>query len=167
MTLYPRRTCVKGIIPQVCYITGVVLRRGWRGWIAWTLVAYLIAAAVFELVLALRHVPSPDSEWVVNIVAIAAMLVGAVLVYRHGGAAALIAPAAALFVTARLYTGDPYDRPYFQSYAEGESPSWIFVLLGLAFVVAATTLLWRRTAAVESVVVLVLLLFVAMFMGTH
>jgi hypothetical protein len=44
---------------------------------------------------------------------------------------------------------------------------WIFVLLGLAFLAAATTLLWGRTAAVESVAVLLLLLFTAMFMGTH
>ena len=80
---------------------------------------------------------------------------------------ALFAPAAALFVTARFYTGDPYDEPDFQRYAEGGSPVWIFVLLGLAFLAAATTLLWRRTAAVESAAVLVLLLFTAMFMGTH
>jgi hypothetical protein len=138
-----------------------------RGWIAWTIVAYLLAAAVFELVLALRHHPSPDGEWVVRLVALIAMLAGAVVVHRNGGAAALIAPAAALFVTARLYTGDPYDAPDFQSYAEGGSPVWIFVLLGLAFLTSATTLRWRRTAAVESVGVLVLLLFPAMFMGLH
>ncbi len=95
------------------------------------------------------------------------MLVGAVVVYRNGGVAALIAPAAALFVTARFYTGDPYYEPDFQSYAEGNSPVWIFALLGLAFLAMATTLLWRRTAAVESVAVLVLLLFTAMFMGLH
>jgi len=95
------------------------------------------------------------------------MLVGAVLVYRNGGAAALIAPAAALFVTARFYTGDPYYKPDFQSYAEGNSPVWAFVLLGLAFLAAATTLFWRRTAGVEGVAVLVLLLFPAMFMGLH
>lgn len=95
------------------------------------------------------------------------MLVGAVVVYRNGGAAAQIAPAAALFVTARFYTGDPYYEPDFQSYAEGNSPVWIFALLGLAFLATATTLLWRRTAAVESVAVLVLLLFTAMFMGLH
>ena len=139
----------------------------WRGWIAWTIVAYLLAAFVFELVLALGHTLTPDWEWVVRLLALVAMLVGAVLVYRNGGAAALIAPAAALFVTARFYTGDPYDEPGFQSYAEGNSPVWIFVLLGLAFIAAATTLLWRRTAAVESVVVLVLLLFATMFMGLH
>ncbi len=95
------------------------------------------------------------------------MLVGTVLVFRGVGAAGLFAPAAALFVTARFYTGDPYDKPVFQSYAEGSSPVWIFALLGLAFLAAATTLLWRRTAGVESAAVLVLLLVTAMFMGTH
>jgi hypothetical protein len=136
-------------------------------WLGWTIVAYLLGAAVFELALAIGHTPSPDWEWVVPLVALAAIVVGAVLVYRNGGAAALIAPAAALFVAARFYTGDPYDKPSFQTYAEGESPVWIFVLLGLAFLAAATTLLWRRTGAVESVVVLVLLLFAVMFMGLH
>ena len=63
---------------------------------------------MFELVLALRHNPSPDREWVVRLVALIAMLEGTVVVY-----------------------------------------------------------LWRRTAAVESVAVLLLLLFTAMFMGTH
>jgi hypothetical protein len=139
----------------------------WRGWIAWTIVAYLLAAAVFEFVFALRHTASPDEEWVVRLLALAAMLMGAVLIFRNGGAAALIAPAAALFVAARFYTGDPYYEPGFQRYAEGNSPMWIFVLLGLAFLAAATTLLWRRAAGVESVVVLVLLLFTAMFMGLH
>ena len=137
------------------------------GWLASTIVAYLLAAAVFEFVFAVRHTPSPDGEWIVHLVALVAMLVGAVVVYRSGGVAALIAPAAALFVAARFYTGDPYDQPGFQSYAEGSSPGWIFVLLGLSLLAAATTLLWRRTAAVESVAVLLLLLFTAMFMGTH
>jgi hypothetical protein len=142
-----------------------VLRR--HGWIAWTIVACLLAAAVFELVFALRHTPSPDGERVVLLVALLGMLVGAVVVYCHGGAAALIAPGASLFVAARFYTGDPYDEPGFQSYAEGGSPGWIFALLALSFLAAATTLVWRRTAGVESVAVLVLLLFTAMFMGTH
>ena len=139
----------------------------WREWIAWTLLAYLLAAAVFELVFALGQTPSPDGEWVVNLVAVVAMLAGALLVYRGAGAAALIAPAAALFVTARYYTGDPYDKPAFQTYAESGSPTWIFILLGLSILVAATTLLWRRTAAVESVAVLGLLLLTALFMNNH
>jgi len=127
----------------------------------------LVAAAAYELQLALRHEISPDGEGWILLVALVAMLVGTVLVFRGVGTAGLFAPAAALFVTARFYTGDPYDKPGFQSYAEGNSPVWVFALLGLAFLAAATTLLWRRTAAVESVAVLVLLLFTAMFMGTH
>jgi uncharacterized membrane protein YhaH (DUF805 family) len=127
----------------------------------------LVAAAAYELQLALRHEISPDGEGWILLLALVAMLVGAVVVYRNAGAAALIAPAAALFVTARFYTGDPYDKPGFQSYAEGNSPVWIFALLGLAFLAPATTLLWRRTAAVESAAVLLLLLVTAMFMGTH
>jgi hypothetical protein len=126
------------------------------GWLAWTIVAYLLAAAAFELVLALRHSSSPDGEGFVLLFALIAMLVGGVVVYRGAGAAALIAPAAALFVTARFYTGDPYNDldPVFQTYAEDSgTPVWIFVLLGLAFLAGATTLLWRRTAAVESVAV--------------
>ena len=137
------------------------------GWLAWTIVAYLLAAAVFELALALGRTLTPDWEWVVRLLALVAMLVGAVLVYRNGGAAALIAPAAALFLAARFYTGDPYDEPGFQRYAEGNSPVWVFVLLGLSLLAAATTLLWRRTGAVESAAVLVLLLFTTMLMGLH
>jgi hypothetical protein len=136
-------------------------------WAGWLVLGTLVAAAAYELQLALRHEISPDGEGWILLVALVAMLVGAVVVYRNGGTAALIPPAAALFVTARFYTGDPYDKPGFQSYAEGSSPVWIFALLGLAFLAAATTLLWRRTAAVESVAVLLLLLFTAMFMGTH
>jgi hypothetical protein len=137
-------------------------------WLAWTIVAYLFAAAVFELVFALRHTASPDAERFVVLVALVAMLVGAVVVFRRHGAAALIAPAAALFVTARLYTGDPYYQPYFQSYAENGifSPTWVFLLLGVALVAAVTTLRWRSTAAIESVVVLALLMFTTLFMGS-
>jgi hypothetical protein len=61
------------------------------GWLAWTIVAYLLAAAAFELVLALGHSSSPDGEGFVLLFALLAMLVGGVLVYRGAGAAALIA----------------------------------------------------------------------------
>jgi len=42
---------------------------------------------------------------------------------------------------------------------------WIFGLLGLALLAGVTTLVWRRTAPVESAVVLLLLAFTALFMG--
>jgi hypothetical protein len=131
------------------------------------MVAYLLAAALFELVLALRHEIGPHGEGLVLLGALLAMVVGTVLVVRGVGPAAFIAPAAALFVAARFYTGDPYDAPYFQSYADGGFPLWMFVLLGAAIVTGVTAYAWRRTRRVESVAVLVLLLFTAMFMGTH
>jgi hypothetical protein len=97
------------------------------------------------------------------------MLVGAVLAFRRVAATALFAPAAAFFVTARFYTGDPYFWSTFRRYADGGniSSTWIYFLLGLALVAGATTLLWRRTAPVETTVVLLLLAATTLFMGLH
>jgi len=136
--------------------------------LGWVFVGILVAAAAYELSLALRHEIGPNGEGFVLLVALVAMLAGAVLVFRIGWPAALFAPLAALFVTARFYTGDPYYRPTFRVYGDGGvvSPAWIFGLLGFALLAGVTTLVWRRTAAVESAVVLVLLMFTALFMGT-
>ena len=136
--------------------------------LGWAIVGYLLAAAVFELVLALRHRIGPHGEGFVLLSALAAMVAAVVLVFRSSPAAPLFAPAAALFVTARFYTGDPYYRPTFRTYADGGifSPAWVFTLLGLAFVAGLTTYFWRRTVSVESAVVLALLLFTALYMGT-
>jgi hypothetical protein len=138
------------------------------GWLAWTIVAYLLAAAGFELVLALRHSTSPRGDGYVLLLALIAMLVAAILLLRGVSIAGLAAPAGALFVTAYSYTGDPYFRPSFRSYADGGtfSPTWIIVLLGLSLVVGLTTQLWRRAAPAEAVVVLALLIFTALFTGT-
>ncbi|HZT93814.1 MAG TPA: hypothetical protein VE985_04985 [Gaiellaceae bacterium] len=138
------------------------------GWLAWVIVAYLLAAAAFELVLALRHSISPAGEGWILLAALVAMLVGTVLVFRGVGPAGLFAPAAALFVTARFYTGDPYYGSTFRAYGDGGvfSPVWVVGLLGCAFVAGAATQLWRRTAPVESAAVLLLLAFTALFMGT-
>ena len=138
------------------------------GWLAWTIVAYLLAAAAFELVLAVRHSASPHGEGFVLLVAVIAMLVGAVLVFQRVLPAGLFAPAAACFVTARFYTGDSYYGSTFRRYADGGifPPTWIYVLLGLALVAGATTQLWRRTAPVASAAVLTLLAFPALYMGT-
>ena len=135
--------------------------------LASTIVAYLLSAAAFELVLALHHRFSPRGEGFVLGFALLAILAAMVLVFRHVPFAGLFAPVAALFVTARFYTGDPYYRPYFRSYADGGlfAPTWIFVLLGGAFLAGITTQLWRRTASVESGVVLFLLLVTALYMG--
>ena len=96
------------------------------------------------------------------------MLVGAVLVTRPVVATPLFAPSAALLVLARFYTGDPYYGSTFRRYADGGiiPPTWIYVLLGLAFAAGLTTLLWRRTAPLETAAVLLLLALTALFMGT-
>ena len=135
---------------------------------AWILVGLLVAAAAYEFVLALRHEISPRGEGFVLLIALVAMLAGAVLVFRGVGLAALFAPVAAFFVTARFYIGDSYYRPTFRAYGDGGIfPAWwIFLLLGLALLAGITTQFWRRTAAFESAVVLVLLLFTALYMGT-
>ena len=140
------------------------------------MVAYLLGAALFELVLALEHRSSPHGEGFVLLFALVAMLAGMVLVFRRHSCAGLFAPAAALFVTSRFYSGDPYYQPpfrevgrsYFRSYADGGivQPTWVFVLLGLAVLAGVTTRFWRRTPPVESAVVLFLLLFTALYMGT-
>ena len=131
------------------------------------MVGYLLAAAVFELVLALRHTISPHGEGFVVLGALLAMLVGTVLLVRGVRPAAFVAPAAALFVTARFYTGDPYDAPYFQSYADGGLPVWVFVLLGAALVTGMTAWVWRRTKPFESVAVMFLLAVTVLFMNNH
>jgi hypothetical protein len=137
---------------------------------AWALVGLLVAAAAYELALAVRHANSPDGEWLVALIALVAMLAGAVLVFRVGLPAALLAPAAAVFMTARFYTGDPYYAPSFQAYGDGGvfSPVWVFLLLGLALLAGITTVVWRRIAAFESAAVLFLVAFTSIWMvGGH
>jgi drug/metabolite transporter (DMT)-like permease len=132
------------------------------------IVAYLLAAAAFEIVLALRHSTSPHGEGFVLLFAVVAMLAGAGLVFRPVLARALFAPVAAFFVTARFYTGDPYYGSTFRRYADGGifAPTWIYALLGLALAAGAMTQFWRRTVPVETIVVLLLLAFTALFIGT-
>lgn len=136
--------------------------------LGWPVIGTLVAAAAYELALALRHTVTPDGEGFVLVAALVAMLIGAFLLFRDVGPVGLIAPAAALFVTARFYTGDPYYGSLFRRYADGGivSPVWVFALLGLAVLAGVTTQLWRRTAPVESAAVLLLSIFTAIFMGT-
>lgn len=131
------------------------------------MVATLAATAAYELVLALRHTPSPAGAGALLLVGLLAMLVGGGLVFARVPPVGLYAPAAALFVTARFYTGDAYYGTTFRRYADGGifPPAWVFVLLAAAVVAGVTTHLWRRTRPVESAVVLVLLMVTALFMG--
>lgn len=99
--------------------------------------------------------------------AVLAMLAGVIVLFSNFGFSGLLAPAAALFVVARFYTGDPYYAPYFRAYGDGGlfSPVWVFGLLVLALAAGAATQLWRRTAPWESAVVLLLLALTATFMS--
>lgn len=138
-------------------------------WAGWLVLGTLVATAAYELVLALDHRSNPF-DWVL-LLALAAMLAAIVLLFFRVPLAALFAPLAALFVTARFYTGDPYFdyTSTFTRYADhgNVSSTWIFVLLAAAILAGLTTQLWRRTPPVESAFVLFLLIPTALFMGLH
>jgi hypothetical protein len=137
-------------------------------WSGWLVIATLAAAAAYELVYALRHTPSPPDDGALLLVGLVGMLAAGGLLLARVPPAGLYAPVAALFVTARFYTSDPYYGTLFRRYADGGifSPMWIFLLLGVAVAAGVTTQLWQRTRPVESLGVLALLLFTAAFMGT-
>lgn len=132
------------------------------------MVATLAAAAAYELVYALRHTPSPPADGALLLVGLVGMLAAGGLLFARVPPVCLYAPVAALFVTARFYTSDPYYGTLFRRYADGGSfsPVWIFLLLGLAIVAGIATQLWQRTRPFESLAVLALLLFTALWMGT-
>lgn len=132
------------------------------------MVTTLLVAAAYEFVLAVRQTPSPSAGGALLLVGLLAMLAACVLVFMRVQPVGLYAPAAALFVTARFYTGDPYYGSTFRAYADGGiiPPAWIFLLLGVAVAAGITTHLWRRARPIESVIVLVLLLLTALYMGT-
>ena len=137
--------------------------------LSWVVLGTLLAAAAYELVLAARRAISPQGEGWILLAALVAMLAGAVLIFfRSVALPGLFAPLAALFVVACFYTGDPYYAPYFRAYGDGGifSSAWVFGLLVLALAAGVATQFWRRTAPWESAVVLLLLAFTALFMGT-
>ena len=132
------------------------------------MVATLVVAAACELVFALRQTPSPSGGGALLLVGLVAMLAAGGLVLAGVAPAGLYAPAAALFVTASFYTGDPYYGTTFRAYSDGGvvSPAWVFFLLGVAVVAGIATQLRERPGKILSATALVLLLFTALFMGT-
>jgi hypothetical protein len=137
-------------------------------WGGWLLVTTLVAAAAYELLLALRHTPSPSEGGALLLLGLVAMVLAAGLLFSRVSPGRFFAPAAALFVAARFYTGDPYYGSTFRRYADGGifPPTWIYVLIGFAVAAGLTTHVWRRTFPIESAIALVLLIFTALFMGT-
>jgi Na+/proline symporter len=126
----------------------------WRT-LTWIAAAALLAGAVFELALALGASsvgPKPGDEAagqaIVAPVMGLAFLVGFVAAtLGRDRAAALLAPAAGLLVTASFYTYDPYYAPTQRRYSDRGvlSPLWIFVVLGFSLAVGLFT--WRRSRA--------------------
>src|SRR5262249_29964404 len=133
----------------------------WSG--GWAVVGILLAAAAYDLVLALRHSTGGDALFF----GLVGTLVAGRVLFTHSPQRGLFAPAPGLYVVARFYTSDPYYWAPFHASADGGfvSPAWVLGLLGLAVAAGVTTHIWRRTFPVESAIVLVLLMLTAFFMG--
>jgi hypothetical protein len=138
-------------------------------WAGWFSVAILVAAAAYELALALGAGsvgPEPGDgvagSGVVQVVALLAMLGAAALAPTHGlrpWPAALFAPAAAAFLVAFFFTYDPYFAPTLRRYSDGNvGARWIVVVAAAALADGVLTRLQPRVGRVmTSAVVLVVL----------
>jgi hypothetical protein len=164
-----------------------VANAGFRAWslpVLWSVPVVLVAAAAFELALALGlvgsysgRVPGEDVEGEETVAAVAylTMLVGSVVAFVHARyprvpwAVALSAPAAAAFMTARFYTYDPYYLPSRQRYSEGwgaAGGAWVLGLLAAALVVGVWTRRAPRAGSIATGCVLPLLCITSLFMST-
>jgi hypothetical protein len=136
----------------------------------WLVIGTLVAAAAYELALALGAGsvgPEPGDGvagvTVVHVIALLAMVAAAVLAasfsVRPWRAAALLAPAAAAFLVAFYFTYDPYYAPLLRRYSEGNvAGAWIAGVAAVALAVGVLTRLRPRIgAALTSAVVFVLL----------
>ena len=147
--------------------------------VGWVTVGVLVAAAAYELALALGAGsigPDPGEDvpgaTAVRLVAVLAMLVGAGLVGAklRPTVAALLAPAAALFVVAFDFTFDPYYAPTERRYSDGGmSPlSWIVAVAAAGIVAGVLTRLFPRVGAWATIPALLLLAFTAVLVvGGH
>ncbi|HEY3551911.1 MAG TPA: hypothetical protein VGK69_12745 [Gaiellaceae bacterium] len=134
----------------------------------WWAVGILLAAAAYELALALGAGslgPEPGDDvagsTVVQVIALLTMLAAGVLAaaytVRPRRAAALLAPAAAAFLVTFYFTYDPYYAPQLYRYSEGNIAwPWIAVAAGAGLAVGGVTrLLPRLGAAASSIMVFV------------
>jgi hypothetical protein len=145
----------------------------------WSVVGILVAAAAYELALALGAGslgPEPGDgvpgALAVRLVGMAAMFVGAGLMAANlrWPAAALLAPAAALFVVPLYFTFDPYYAPTEQRFSDsGFFPlSWIVAVAVAGVAAGALTALFPRVGAWATIPVLLVLALTALFVvGGH
>ena len=137
-------------------------------------VAVLVAAAIYELVIAVTGVVGQQpgeaalGETIVHLLALFAIFVAALLALAPSHVSVSpLAPAAAGFVTARFYTADPYYAPTLRRYADGGlvAPAWMLALVALAVVAALVSVRRPEPGAVLTFGTLVLLFGIALFMG--
>lgn len=146
----------------------------------WLVPGYLLAAAAFELALALTAAgigpqpgDGPAADGAISLIALFAMLAGVVVValsfpyVAPRWAVASLAPSAAAFVVAHYYSYDPYYAPTLRRYSDGGAvpPAFVFVMVGAALV--AGLLMWRvpRLGAVVTSLALFFLTATYVFAG--
>jgi hypothetical protein len=145
----------------------------------WLVVGVLVVAAAYELALALGAGsvgPEPGDgvpgATAVRLVAALAMLVGAGLVGAklRSPAAALLAPAAALFVVPFYFTFDSYYAPTERRYSDDGMfpPAWIVAVAVAGLVAGVLTALFPRLGPWVTVPTLIVLAITAFIMvGGH
>jgi hypothetical protein len=145
--------------------------------LGWLVIGILSAAAAYELALALGAGslgPNPGDDvagsGVVEAVALLAMLAAVPLGIGFGvrpwRPAALVAPAAAAYLSAFYFTYDPYFAPNLRRYSEGNVAGvWIATLATVALAVGAVTSLRPRVGAVLTSVMLPVLFVATLLAG--
>jgi hypothetical protein len=138
-------------------------------WAGWLVFGTLVAAAAYELALALGAGsvgPDPGDDVAgstfVHVVALLAMVAGAGLAplsATRPWPAALLAPAAAAYLVAFYFTYDPYFAPTLRRYSEGNvGGQWIVVVVAVAVGNGVLTYLRPRIGRFTTSGVLVILL---------
>jgi uncharacterized membrane protein YbaN (DUF454 family) len=145
--------------------------------VGWFLVGTLIAAAGYELALALGagspgREPGSDvaGSGVVQVIAFLAILAAAVLspfLDWRPLPAALLAPAAAAFLVAFFFTYDPYFAPDLRRYSDGGAVAgrWIALVVIVALADGVLTRLQPRLGRVTTSLVLLVVLVTIVFAG--
>jgi len=143
---------------------------------AWLVVGTLLAAAAYELALALGDgsIGSEPGDGVagsffVEVVALLAMIAAAALspvAASRPWPAALFAPAAAAYLVAFYFTYDPYYAPTLRRYSEGNvAGRWIVVVAAIAVANGVLTCLQPRIGRFTTSAVVLLVLLTTVLAG--
>ena len=149
--------------------------------LVWALIAVLLGAAVYELVLMAwgsyprglepgEHVNGEATvaqiAYVVMLLA-AAVAAGDALGPRLPAAVALFVPAATAFSIARFYTYDPYYFPTLRRYSDDRPGAFqaLFVMISLSLAAALLTRRWPRIGSAVTAAALPVVLFVSLILS--